>query len=256
LPDGSPDTSFGHSGVVRTYLDWASGADAVAIDANGRIVVAGFAQAHRSSTSFALARYLPDGALDPTFGRDGVVKTPVVGLGGATAMAFDSRGRIVAAGNGYSTFTVARYRPNGRLDPSFGGDGSVAMGRADGAFANSVAIDAKDRIVAAGTNRGESGRARGDFMLARYFGDGPTVTISGPARVRTAHRKARATFSFEADEQASFECKVGRTAFQPCTSPYATRRLRLGRHRLEVRATDALGSRDVTTKRFKVVQTP
>jgi hypothetical protein len=80
------------------------------------------------------------------------------------------------------------------------------------------------------------------------------VTISGPSKVRTGHRTARVTFSFRADEHVSFECRVGSREFRSCTSPYTTRKLRIGRHRLKVRATNQVGTRATKAKRFEIVK--
>jgi hypothetical protein len=123
-----------------------------------------------------------------------------------------------------------------------------------GAFANAVTIDSRDRIVAGGTSKGELGDAEGDFALVRYFGDGPTVRIFGPSKVKTRHRRLRVEFSFTADEAAAFECKIGSATFRGCSSPYTTRRLRVGKHRLKVRATDRDGSVGTKSKRFEIVE--
>jgi uncharacterized delta-60 repeat protein len=255
LPDGTPDPSFGSGGKVTTHMSWSAYAFSVVIDSHNRIVAGGLAQRRRHSDRFGLARYKPDGSLDTSFGIGGRVRTTMGHSDGARAVAMDSHGRIVAVGDDYFAFALARYEPDGNLDNSFSGDGRLMAGF-HGAVAASLAIDANDRIVAAGTSKGELGMVRGDFALARYFGDGPTVTISGPSKVRTTHRRARATFALHADEQASFECRIGPQAFRSCVSPYTTRRLRIGKHRLKVRATDQDGSAGTRSKRFEIVKGP
>ena len=89
--DGTPDSGFGTSGQVTTDFD--SGADAafgVAVQSDGKIVVAGFATVTGSGKDFALARYNDDGTLDDTFGtvvsgstRSGKVTTPIASGTGA-----------------------------------------------------------------------------------------------------------------------------------------------------------------------------
>jgi uncharacterized delta-60 repeat protein len=82
-------------------------------------------------------------------------------------------------------FEVARYKPSGRLDPSFSSDGRVKTRfRGDrfkgSSFANSVAIDSRDRIVAAGFT------ADGGFALARYTPSGGLdSSFWGNGKVRT-----------------------------------------------------------------------
>ena len=69
-PEGALDTTFGDGGSVRTDLrDGTEAALDVALDAEGRIVVAG--RAGDFNTDFALVRYLPDGSVDPGFADDG-----------------------------------------------------------------------------------------------------------------------------------------------------------------------------------------
>ena len=62
-------------------------------------------------------------------------------------------------------FALARYNPNGTLDPSFSGDGKQTTNFAVHDRANGVALQANGKIVAVG-----SGGPGGDFALARYLG--------------------------------------------------------------------------------------
>src|SRR5689334_24725049 len=65
---GDPDKTFGSDGVVTTlHGQWSSG-DGLAIQPDGKILVAG-----ASSDGLMVARYMPDGALDPSFGSAGLV---------------------------------------------------------------------------------------------------------------------------------------------------------------------------------------
>jgi uncharacterized delta-60 repeat protein len=244
-PNGTPDASFGTGGRVTTEFGASGGeANSLVIDSAGRMVVAG-ARDPGTRPRFAVARYDPGGTLDTSFSGDGTVTT---GFGAAYSAAVDSQGRIVAAGCVRDVFALVRYEPNGKLDLSFSGDGQVRTHFRRGGFAaRSVAIDSRNRVVAAGAGNG-------NFALARYIGEAPIVTISGPAKVRTPHRRARAPFSFEADTAANFECKVGSRQFQSCSSPYTTPRLRIGRHRLKVRATDLDGNQATESKRFEIVR--
>jgi uncharacterized delta-60 repeat protein len=158
--DGSPDTSFGGSGVVVTSLsNCESSALSVAIQADGKIVVAGFAtnsvqncySGGGAGYNFAVVRYNPNGSLDATFNGTGKVITPI-NTSIATSVAIQADGKIVVAGDSYHSsrgvFTLVRYNTNGSLDTSFDNDGIVTTG-VGGAFA--VAIQADGKIVAAGT---------------------------------------------------------------------------------------------------------
>ena len=80
---GSLDPSFGSGGKVVTDFGRYDAADAVAIDSQGRIVVAGSVRLPdppRDNFAFALARYTPDGSLDPSFSGDGKLTTDFGGL--------------------------------------------------------------------------------------------------------------------------------------------------------------------------------
>ncbi|HLB61452.1 MAG TPA: delta-60 repeat domain-containing protein [Actinomycetota bacterium] len=183
---GDLDTSFGGNGKVltwprRTVSALASG---VAIQADGKIVAAGRAEGSRVGEAFALARYNTDGTLDATFGGDGKVLTPG---GTASAVAIQTDGKIVAAGEFSGGFALARYKTNGTLDATFGGDGRVRTRlAAGGASASAVSIQSDGRIVAAGVSFALEGAG---FALARYNTDGTRdATFGGDGKVRTRFR--------------------------------------------------------------------
>jgi uncharacterized delta-60 repeat protein len=179
-PDGDPDSSFSGDGKTLTNLGtYESNVNAMAIDAQGRIVVAGRRYLYHDTFDyfdFVLARFMANGALDPSFGGDGKVSTNFqYTLDTARAVAIDAQGRIVAAGQAddygeSSDYALARYTPNGNLDPSFGGNGMIETSFSNDPYdsfwdyATAVVIDGQGRVIAAGGD-GETGR---DFTLARY----------------------------------------------------------------------------------------
>ena len=127
--DGTPDATFGDGGRVRFSYSTgpASLIRAMLIQPDGRIVVGG-----GDGDRFAVARLLPSGLLDPSFGSGGTVITqvreyPLSGGGNVTSIALEPDGAVVVAGRTASgssssvtnTFVVARYDSAGRLDPSF-----------------------------------------------------------------------------------------------------------------------------------------
>ncbi len=163
--NGSLDPSFAGDGMETNYLGRV--ANAVAIQPDGKIVVVG--SADDSSSDFAVARYKPNGSLDPSFSGDGMQTTDFGGFDEANGVAIQADGKIVAVGNAGGDFGVARYNPNGSLDPSFSGDGmqTTDFGGADSA--NGVALQANGRIVAVGdADLGDHGA----FALARYNANG------------------------------------------------------------------------------------
>src|SRR5262249_19737343 len=115
--DGSLDKTFGTGGKGITDLGRADRASGVGLQSDGKIVAAG--RAYTTTYKFALARYNTDGSLDSNFGTGGTVLTDFGGGNGATSVALQSDGKIVAAGDGYSggnNFALARYNADGSLD--------------------------------------------------------------------------------------------------------------------------------------------
>jgi uncharacterized delta-60 repeat protein len=170
-PDGSPDGQFGYSGTVELatttngmehiYLD------KVAVQSDGRIIVAGSTDGGVGTNRFLLARFNPDGILDPSFSYDGLVETQFTGGSDvARGLAITPGGKIVAAGSsaiggseiapGY-TLSLARY--NGDAGQfQFASDSGALQG------ASSVALT----IVRTG---GSSGAA-----TVEYFTNDGTAT--------------------------------------------------------------------------------
>jgi uncharacterized delta-60 repeat protein len=186
--DGSPDTSFGSQGkAIANFGSWAWG-QSVAIQSDGKILIAGSYLDAGANTDFALARLESDGRLDTSFGVGGKLATDLGPTGAAemnVSMALQPDGKIVVVGRSNNDFAVARYNSNGTLDSSFdpvGHDGIVTTDFGSSDSANSVALQPDGKIVVAGGNYG-------NYLLARYNLDGSLdgtfdgdgkVTIPGP----------------------------------------------------------------------------
>lgn len=139
--DGALDTSFGDSGRVMTYVGISgSNATGVALQKDGKIVVAGYAVNNNGTDyDFACVRYNTDGKVDQSFGDGGKTMTSVgQGDGKGNSLAVQD-GKIIVAGSVYfgdvtvagsvyvgdSKFAVVRYDASGKLDMSFNAAGSV-----------------------------------------------------------------------------------------------------------------------------------
>lgn len=127
LPDGTPDPSFGSGGAAEPVASPAFWTRALALQPDGKIVVAGYDSAH----DYVVARLLPDGKLDPDFDGDtgtgnGIVHTVVTpGNDMPSAVQIDKQGRIVVAGTAAGDIGIVRYLPDGKLDKTFAGDGTM-----------------------------------------------------------------------------------------------------------------------------------
>ncbi|HLA64006.1 MAG TPA: T9SS type A sorting domain-containing protein, partial [Rhodothermales bacterium] len=175
LSSGAPDPSFGTTGGVTADLSATAAFNAVALQADGRIVVGGSTGSMiLGPYFFALARYEADGTRDLTFGGSGTVQ-PFSSGSAATGLAALPDGRLLAAGAA-SGFAFVRTLSDGTLDPTFDGDGRVTT--AAGAGASALTLLPDGRFVAAGTARTLFGY---DVAAARYLGDGVTPAEPGSA---------------------------------------------------------------------------
>ncbi len=177
---GDLDPTFGTGGRVTTDLGGFDTASALAIQADGKIVVTG---STGGGADFALARYNEDGSLDPSFGIGGKVTTDLFGeIDSASVLALQPDGKIVVAGSTRRKavgFGLARYNEDGSLDRRFGKRGKVftkfsARGAGGkGASAYALAMQIHGKIVLAGdtgacTSGNPLGNCTADFALARY----------------------------------------------------------------------------------------
>jgi uncharacterized delta-60 repeat protein len=209
LPKGTLDPTFGTGGRIATpFFMGGATASSITLQADGKILVGGEA-AGSAGTDFAVARYLDEkastGALTPgsrdplgpnvlnpvcqapkppldlAFGRAGVVSLKHVSS--PVAVALQPDGKIAVAD---AFFDVVRLRPNGRLDPTFGGgDGLAHITFAPGKRAQSfdLALEPDGRIVVFGAVGGSKPKYS-RFVLARLTAAGhPDRTFSGDGRV-------------------------------------------------------------------------
>lgn len=177
---GALDPGFGTGGKVTTTVGNSSAGYCMALQTDGKIVMAGYTGTS-GSYDFALARFNPNGGLDPGFGTAGKVITSIGGDDLALDVTVQSDGKIVVVGQSWSggnaDFCVVRYNSDGSLDTSFDTDGKVttAIG-STGDFAAAVTMLADGRIVVAGQTYNGS---RYDFAVVRYLADGSLDTTFG-----------------------------------------------------------------------------
>jgi uncharacterized delta-60 repeat protein len=153
-PDGSLNGSFGVEGKVDTQDPRAAGAWSAALQPDGKLVVAGG----------IVARYDSNGSLDPSFGSNG--KVALAGNAFGRVVLVQPDGALVVAGalsvSAGNDFLVARLKPNGSVDTSFGTGGQTQtdFGSDEALYAGTLQSDR--RIIVAGSSNF-------DFALARYL---------------------------------------------------------------------------------------
>jgi uncharacterized delta-60 repeat protein len=211
-PDGSLDTTFGTGGQVTTDFPGGGDANALAVQADGKLVAAGV-----TGGDFALARYNVDGSLDTTFGTGGTVTTDFAGnVDIANALIVQADSKLVAAGSTEFTavdFAVARYNPDGTLDTSFGTGGQVVtdVDGTDRAYA--LALQG-GKLVAGGLSFSATTGTIGDFGLVRYNVDGSLDTTFGTGGKVTTDFAGRTDWAFALAVQGGKLVAAGRAGFE------------------------------------------
>lgn len=175
------DQSFGTNGKVTTGGPNPEEARSIAIQSDGKIVVAGSGTG--SNTDFSVARYLANGTLDTSFGGTGFGLTDLQGnTDNGMAVAIQSDGKILMTGDstgpgGFVSFATVRYLSDGSLDATFGTGGKVITQFTPGLnFAKSVVVQPNGKIIVAGhvQNPGLF-----DFGIVRYEANGTLDTTFG-----------------------------------------------------------------------------
>ena len=170
MADGSPGPDFGVNGVaIHSFSSDVDEALAMSLAPDGRIVLAGCIRTG-APNDFLVARLMPDGSADMSFGVNGLTIVPFVATTDiALGVAVQSDGKVVAAGLAFNgsknDFAVVRLTANGMLDQSFGNGGkTTTMIGTSADVANAVAVAPDGTIVAAG--RTVSNTA--DFGIVKY----------------------------------------------------------------------------------------
>lgn len=177
--NGSPDTSFNTTGslstVVGTNVEYA----ALALQPDGKIVVSCSSYtSNAAGYDFWVVRYHTNGAIDESFGNNGLVVTPIGG--GASfdvprSVAIQANGKIIVGGKTPTgtnhDFAAVRYNRNGSVDTKWGTAGIVRTNLGGNSESiNAIAIQRNGRIIAGGeSDVGSAGTRK--FALARYTGD-------------------------------------------------------------------------------------
>jgi uncharacterized delta-60 repeat protein len=178
---GQRDGGFG-AGTGFVTTDFAGHGDvakAVAVQPDGKIVVAGSAQTSAIDGDFAVARDNADGTPDKSFSGDGMVTTNIAGENDdARAVAIQPDGKIVVAGDTDAGIALARYDSKGELDPTFDGDGKAVGPTGE---ANGVAITPGGSILVAGARGGPHGDL--DVMIAGFTTTGKPDAAFGQSGI-------------------------------------------------------------------------
>jgi uncharacterized delta-60 repeat protein len=148
--DGAIDTDF-NGGSMSAFVGVESGAFSVAVQSDGKIVLAG-RTTDGVYSDVALVRFDASGILDQSFDSDGVRTLSLDDYEDyATKIIPLSGGKLLVGGVSNTEFALARFNANGSLDNTFSGDGIVETDMSN-TFDElyDLAIDSEGKIVAAG----------------------------------------------------------------------------------------------------------
>ncbi len=174
--NGAVDSTFSATPVPLSFS-----ATDIKLQPDGKMVLSG-----SQNFDFALARYNSNATVDTSFGLNGI---SVLDFGGGTDIAnsiyLDPNGDIVAGGStvggssAHRNFALARFKPNGAPDPSFGTGGKVITDLGGDAGIFGVARQSDGKIVAAGDAKLGIDR---DYALARYTSRATLFDFDGDAK--------------------------------------------------------------------------
>jgi uncharacterized delta-60 repeat protein len=193
--NGTLDSTFGNGGLVTVPFDLGGvnnnddEANAVVIQADGRIILGGFCDTAVDGKDWALCRLMPNGTLDTSYGAN---KTGKINLNFAIfvnnglddeifGMALQQNGDLITVGDSvFNGFCVARWNTDGTIDGSFGKGGQmnqVLAGSSLGQHAAAVAIQSNGQILVAGNANNDmalmrvntNGTVDGSFAASGFF---------------------------------------------------------------------------------------
>jgi len=214
--DGTLDNTFDGDGKVLIPTgDFAGLGTSLAIQADGKILVAGRGFYNATAEDFTIARLNTDGSLDNSFDGDGIAAIPI----GFTddvcySVALQTDGKIVLAGQSYSDdvsffgygFSVVRLNTNGSLDNSFDNDGKkfIKVSNSLNSAAFDVALQGDGKIVLAGVSRNDASPSIWYTTVVRLLPDGSFDTgfdSDGQVTLITAGRSECYAVFIQPDEK-------------------------------------------------------
>ncbi len=178
---GAFDATFGTAG--KTISSFAGGSiyeqgNDIVVQSDGKIVVAGRnGNVGGGNNAFMICRYTAAGVLDNTYGTGGFSTLSNANLDEFKAAAIMGDGRVIAVGSTRSTATgqvqklaISRWTTAGKLDNTFGTNGTSYSIVATGASCEDVVLQPDGKIIVGGWSKGSN--SLHSFLLARFNNTG------------------------------------------------------------------------------------
>ncbi len=189
--NGTPDSTFGTNGIttVRFSSSWHDAANAIGLQSDGKIIVAGGSRP--SGYLASVARLNTNGSVDSSFGpsANGRATLFVTGVNDAFKdLSIGSDNSIVLSGNTLLTTTapadgecfIAKYTANGLTDNTFNGSGLLELNSSSGIdAATGLALQPNNKIVVGGYTEPVAGSSSYNFFLFRFNATGSLDTSFG-----------------------------------------------------------------------------
>jgi len=169
LTNGSLDNTFGSGGIVNTpQVSLGVHSGSIRQLSDGKILASGMLADDGTGGKLALIRYLSTGALDSSFGQDGIATVPYQnGVNGCTGLIVQPNGKYIISATGFTTqnydMLIARFQENGVLDNTFGDSGIMTIQSIYGNSQCSEIIAQNDKLMA-----GAYFQNMEDFALFRF----------------------------------------------------------------------------------------
>jgi uncharacterized delta-60 repeat protein len=192
--DGEIDSTFDYDGkVITNFSVYDDIGNSIAIQSDGKILVAGASEFSGNLPKIALTRYNSNGSLDSLFGVNGKATATIGSYANcANSVLIQTDGKIVISG--YTNFglgplyALIRFNTNGSLDSTFNMNG-VVIGGSLYSINNSIAEQLDHKLLVAGWSDTTNLSLQHVFTIYRYnangiidssFGiNGKTTTVIG-----------------------------------------------------------------------------
>jgi uncharacterized delta-60 repeat protein len=187
-PSGALDQSFGKGGITTVAISGYSLANAVVLQPDGKIVLAG--TAYLSHNVFAATRLNANGTLDTSFGSHGI--TTLTPTASAWGLALQGDGKLLLAGQAdyqnpslanAQQFMAARLNANGTVDNTYGQRGIDLIPVGATALGYGVALQSDGRAILAGpaftnTNVNAAVRLNTNGTIDSSYGNRGIATVN------------------------------------------------------------------------------